>query len=90
MLVDTQTRKKRQAMVRSQLISALQKLRRLDEETMEAVYNILRDAGVDGDDRDLMLGLKKLHSLGTIRLSHPRYDSGEKLHQRRHVVRYNG
>ena len=90
MLVDTQTRKERQATVRSQLIDALQELRRIDEDAMETVYGILRNAGVDGDDRDLMLGLKKLHSLGVIQLSHPRYDSGEKLHQRRHVIRYNG
>ena len=86
MLVGTQTRRGRQETVRTQLAENLRGLRRIDEDTMTAVYGVLRDAGVDGDDRDIMLGLKKLHSLGTIQLSHPRDYSGE----RRHIVRYIG
>jgi hypothetical protein len=88
--MDTQTRRERQAEVRTKLVEVLQDMKRISERSMEDVYNVLRNAGVQGDDKDIQLGLKKLHADKVIQVSHSSCDDRSSLGQRRHTVYYLG
>lgn len=83
------TRKERQPVVRAAMIEAMRLLGTIDEPTKKEVYEQLTRAGVGGDDIDKAGALRKLHSLGVVRCTHPVPFVG-KEYMRRHIVEFNG
>lgn len=88
-----ETRKSRQPTIRTDLREVMFRLREIDEPSMKLVCQKIRDAGVIGDDKDICMALRKLHSMHIIKCSHEiklvRHGD-EAGYERRQVVHWLG